>query len=644
MAESDVQPGDVSSKEDEERFIDAVVERLRHDAAAAKAVSVSNVFGAERDAFAGITSDSQGSAQFIRLRVLGGRGFANEICEEERSCTAEERAQFVLHCQFASQRLTAPAVPCSAQPALKHDYIFTLPVPAGQHAASQHSASTKAMPTAAVRTGDGSRSAESPLKDRVSSRPVHSAADLLENRQLLHLVLVRTSKQTDPVLQSSHHLAWRTVLSSPEGYSHCYVELHGVYSESNLPIGVLEVELQLMPPPRGEVSAQVLSSQLEYEYSCKVEADTLLMNYVKQWWKDYLGVRSSHGSRHVKLFVKDENGDSHMVCSLLRPLRAGREISSPRQAARFVSLFPYTSTPWMDGGAHHDSSWTSCLAFVSRKHGGCEEHAILLCSLLLGFGLNAFVCVGTQVNHQYHVWVATIDEDSGQTTFWESLTGQRCVHEAGGKSSKHIYATIGCVFNHCSCFANMQPSDKVQDCVFALGDKHRWKAVSLTAIQSATRRRDTPALNLPSLRPATLNAPQISARIEQDLISAIHQHRKRQGLTCDWDMNLGYMLTPALESYEHERCSGLSYGNEEFQMAIRHYVKEGITFKAFPVNFAHSNPARMLDTCLQSPVGQDILDCRGDEVKFSVRVLTCVYAEDLCAVWVMLAVLYRSVL
>ena len=53
-----------------------------------------------------------------------------------------------------------------------------------------------------------------------------------------------------------------------------------------------------------------------------------------------------------------------------------------------------------------------------------EDHAVLLCSLLLGFGLDAYVCIGTKVKGLTHCWVLTIASD-GSILFWESLTAQR---------------------------------------------------------------------------------------------------------------------------------------------------------------------------------------------------------------------------
>ena len=48
----------------------------------------------------------------------------------------------------------------------------------------------------------------------------------------------------------------------------------------------------------------------------------------------------------------------------------------------------------------------------------------MLCSLLLGFGLDAYVCVGTKAKGSVVAWVMTIAVE-GQVTFWESLNGHR---------------------------------------------------------------------------------------------------------------------------------------------------------------------------------------------------------------------------
>ena len=46
----------------------------------------------------------------------------------------------------------------------------------------------------------------------------------------------------------------------------------------------------------------------------------------------------------------------------------------------------------------------------------------------------------------------------------------------------------------------------------------------------------------------------------------------------------------------------------------------------------------------RSPVGGDIIGCRGDSVRLAVCVKVYPYPEDVQAVWIMLAVTYQSIL
>jgi hypothetical protein len=81
--------------------------------------------------------------------------------------------------------------------------------------------------------------------------------------------------------------------------------------------------------------------------------------------------------------------------------------------------------------------------------GNVEDHAVLLCSLLLGWGLDAFVATGTiysalktgaanaggklgtkgaAVSIRPHSWVVSIDrvdENTSKITHWETLTGSQ---------------------------------------------------------------------------------------------------------------------------------------------------------------------------------------------------------------------------
>lgn len=88
-------------------------------------------------------------------------------------------------------------------------------------------------------------------------------------------------------------------------------------------------------------------------------------------------------------------------------------------------LHLYVKTEWHSSFTDHILSYM-CSNVKSLIFQDCEDHAILLCSLLLGFGLDAYVCVGTKSKGSVHAWVVTISIE-GTVVFWESLNGHRYV-------------------------------------------------------------------------------------------------------------------------------------------------------------------------------------------------------------------------
>ncbi|XP_032166236.1 centrosomal protein of 76 kDa isoform X4 [Mustela erminea] len=409
----------------------------------------------------------------------------------------------------------------------------------------------------------------------------------------VHMVLIKTDIFGETTLVASYFLEWRSVLGSENGMTSLTVELMGVGTESKVSVGILNIKLEMYPPLNQTLSQEVVNTQLALERQKTAEKERLFLVYAKQWWREYLQIRPSHNSRLVKIFAQDENG------------------------------------------------------------GDCEDHANLLCSLLLGYGLEAFVCVGTKAKGVPHAWVMTCGTD-GTITFWESLTGHRYIHKPANPDESPVaeqpkplypYRTIGCVFNHQMFLGNCQPSDSVEICVFDLNDESKWKPMSEEAIKSVCAPGATTSLPpFPPLCASTIDASVTSNEIEMQLRLLVSEHRKDLGLTTVWEDQLSYLLSPALASYEFERTTSISAGNEEFQDAIRRAVPDGHTFKGFPIHFVYRNARRAFATCLRSPFCEEIICCRGDQVRLAVRVRVFTYPESACAVWIMFACKYRSVL
>jgi len=111
-----------------------------------------------------------------------------------------------------------------------------------------------------------------------------------------------------------------------------------------------------------------------------------------------------------------------------------------------------------------------------------------------------------------------------------------------------------------------------------------------------------------------------------------------------FDDFLGYMLSPALANYELERTCGLTYGNDEFSSGIAKIVPDGHIFKAFSMQVQGMDTAKIFAGIMQNKTGREILDTKGDTIRFAVRTKVVIYPEDIAAVWTLLAVRYRSLI
>ena len=73
-------------------------------------------------------------------------------------------------------------------------------------------------------------------------------------------------------------------------------------AENKLPVGVINVCLQLIPPLNESTSNDILAAQLDLEHSKSTERERLFLVYAKQWWKEFLEIREEHRTRLVKIF------------------------------------------------------------------------------------------------------------------------------------------------------------------------------------------------------------------------------------------------------------------------------------------------------------------------------------------------------
>ena len=71
-------------------------------------------------------------------------------------------------------------------------------------------------------------------------------------------------------------------------------------------------------------------------------------------------------------------------------------------------------------------------------------------------------------------------------------------------------------------------------------------------------------------------------------------------------------------------------------------MPHGHCFKGFPTCFPHLNAQRMLAALQRGDLSADVIDTEGHHVTHALRVRVFPYAEDVAAVWVMMAVHYEK--
>ena len=553
--------------------------------------------------------------RYIYLQVLKGKAFLEHLDVPPSSA----ESFFKIHIHFRGQRFHSKCVPVSCEPDFSEGFVLDL------------------------------KSSYNKRCDLMGMETMLSVCDPI------HIVLIRQDSDGDRTLVSSHALEWRSALAVDDVPHIKAIEMMGVGSECKVHAGVLEIQVQVLPTHQMiSVSPKVIEAQLHLERQRCTERDRLFLTYAKQWWKEYVQIRDTHKSRPVKIFAQDESGVNRVVCSYIQPLRNGRLINSPKIAARFVSTFSCEKASCIGTGVKVDQ-WQSLHAFLCLKKGDHEDHSNLLCSLLLGFGLDAYVCIGLKSNNAFCSWVLVRYCEESSVFFWDPLTGRRFAHKRVNPNdppavkqpiNSHPYKIVGCIYNHACFFANTQPRDVVETVDFTLEDPTLWKQMNSDSIASVNGAMHPNICSpLPPLSQSTKDGALLGKNLEDELTVMISQHRKDLDLTTKWDDNLSLLLGQSLTSYEIEKSCGVAnVGNDDFQDAIKRAVPEGNTFKGFPMQLLHCNANKVFKSCMKSAVCSGIIECRGDELRLAVRCHVSVFPDDLLATWVMIACRYRSIL
>ena len=450
-------------------------------------------------------------------------------------------------------------------------------------------------------------------------------------------------------------------------------------------IGSLYVRLSLANVLSPYSSATALESAIEFDIQRHAEVSRNVHTSAKNWWarlrRDYPFIES----RDIKLFAEDECNQHRIVSAFIAPVIPPRELDNPKMTARFVSLIPFKREFALTGGRR--GTWQSPHSFLSTMQGDVEDHAILLACLLLGWGMDVWVAIGTispgannkegsNSGKRPHMWVVTMDSLSeGKVIFWEALTGQQYdinidISRKGkfvispstltpsAKLSRHPFLELHALFRNDVFLLNVQrnpllycPDDSVTGTLgvsMNLKDSTCWSSFSVKESQNLLRHPGSDLILSSSTIDGT-KTRELEVNLETYLKSQLKSWRSEKGLQTHIDDKLSLILQTALSSYELDRTLGVSAGNSDFQCAVKRYVNKGECFKAYPTCFSHTDAATISSTIRQANSAKDVVFAQsthnhGDRyaTRHALRVKIIPYPKGALAVWVITAVCYSG--
>ena len=76
---------------------------------------------------------------------------------------------------------------------------------------------------------------------------IADAVTLLSMPDQIHILLIKTNPGGEKTLVGSHSLKWRTILAAETGCLRNSIEINGVGTEAKVPVGVLDMKLEIIP-------------------------------------------------------------------------------------------------------------------------------------------------------------------------------------------------------------------------------------------------------------------------------------------------------------------------------------------------------------------------------------------------------------
>ncbi|KAK9817335.1 hypothetical protein WJX74_001322 [Apatococcus lobatus] len=490
-----------------------------------------------------------------------------------------------------------------------------------------------------------------PLSRKGRERRESTTSDASDDQWLTDAMMEEGRQHFRPPAKHNHHsshegrktcigvcqMDWRQVLGSKAQHHVAHAKLHAAGKPEGHSVGSLEIEIEVLPQLPQVVNLDRVTSAATSEQACCEQSAQQAIRKAQDWWHGFcerhLPAAGLHG-RPVKLLALDELGQQRPVTSFVHPLQLGRALCSARAAARWVSLLRADSNDRTLPGISADDRWRYLHTVLAVGSASKAEKALLLCNLLLGFGLDAWVCFGTDKLGE-HYWVLTRSSHQA-ATFWEPSSGVRYCPKAAADSPGCPFLTLGSVFNHERLCVNCQTSAAVADVNFRFEDQKQWRCF-------APQPSHAPISNTTAfeLQMTSIDSAAAEGQLEAELKLAFEAKREAllPGMGMRWDAPLSFLLMPLLVAYEQEALTGAAaHGKDEAMGAVKRCIPPGWTFRGYPHQYRSQSSAYIAAVTLKEHAVMDMLASTCNDATFALRVNMVPYPEGVVCAWVMLAV------
>ena len=337
--------------------------------------------------------------------------------------------------------------------------------------------------------------------------------------------------------------------------------------------------------------------------------------------------------RPLTVFAPTASGEKALVCRFVRPQPPPPTAMMPndeRTLLRFVHLVPYMDDAAL--GASLDV-WNTTASFLDLCAGDAEEHALLLCNMLLAKGKKAYVVLGNQLPEGETAYVLT--RDGGEVRLWDASRGVVYNRE----SATHPLAAcplsaVGCVFDDNNVWANVQVADRPSEMAWILTDPKCWRPFF------GPRGYPQPR-TLQSVQAEALEYKRTTEEYRNNLESEIEQRLQayfedlRGHRPTDWNRSLGNTLKKLLKRFELDASGGSELTRAEHDAQLER-VQATYDLVGFPIHVSYTDVKPLLAKLKNTNMWMS----DSPKMQFALTAYVHAYPNNICSVWVYIAALH----